>query len=215
VSGSRLREIARARARVQTEPEERCELCGVSIGPDHRHLVDLDSRGLMCACRPCGLLFDRRGAGGGHMRLVPERRLRLEDFDLDDVRWASLQVPVDMAFFFSSSRAERVLAFYPSPAGPTESLLELDAWQEVERANPVLTTLEPDVEALLVNRARGAREHYVVPIDDCYRLVALIRTRWRGFTGGAEVLEEIASFFAELREQAKVTTREREEATWR
>ena len=31
--------------------------------------------------------------------------------------------------------------------------------------------LEPDVEALLVNRARGAREYWLVPIDECYALV--------------------------------------------
>ena len=92
------------------------------------------------------------------------------------------------------------------PAGPTESLLELDAWHEIKRANPVLAEVEPDVEALLVNRARGARDNYVVPIDDCYRLVALIRTHWRGFTGGSEVWDEIGGFFGELRETAKEVT---------
>jgi hypothetical protein len=111
-----------------------------------------------------------------------------------------------MAFFFANSRAGRVMAFYPSPAGPTESLLELDTWDEIERANPALADVEPDVEALLVNRARGARDYFVVPIDDCYRLVALIRTHWRGFTGGSEVWDEIAGFFGELRDTAKEVT---------
>jgi hypothetical protein len=93
------------------------------------------------------------------------------------------------------------MAFYPSPMGATESHLELGAWTEIERANPVLTTLVPDVEALLVYRpvpARGARRQWLVPIDDCYRLVAVIRTRWRGFTGGKEVWQEIERFFTDL-----------------
>ena len=55
------------------------------------------------------------------------------------------------------ARRARASRFYPSPMGATESLLGLDAWERLEAANPVLGELEPDVEALLVNRARGAR----------------------------------------------------------
>jgi Family of unknown function (DUF5947) len=217
---SRLREIARATAAdrgaaagAQPEPEH-CELCGDPVPPEHRHLIDLESRELMCCCRACSLLFDRGEAGGGHFRLVPDRRLALVDFDLDDGAWAALRIPVDIAFFFRLGDEGRVVAYYPSPAGPTESLLELGAWEEIEQANPVLRTLEPDVEALLVNRARGASEHYLVPIEDPYRLVALMRTRWRGFTGGSEVWEEIDGFFAGLEGRAVETRNEREEAAW-
>ena len=185
---------------------ERCELCSEEIPPEHRHLVNLDTRELLCACRACSILFDRAAAGGDHFRLVPDRRLRLAGFEMDDATWAGLQIPVDMAFFFENSRAGRVMAFYPSPAGATESLLDLDTWGEIERANAALAGVEPDVEALLVNRARGARDYFVVPIDDCYRLVALIRTHWRGFTGGSEVWDEIGGFFAELRETSKEVT---------
>lgn len=177
---------------------ERCELCGEALGVRHRHVLDLDTRQLLCACRACSLLFDRPAAGGGHYRLIGDRRRRLHDFALDDITWERLQIPVEMAFFFDSSRAGRVVAFYPSPMGATESRLELDTWREVAAANPVLATMEPDVEALLVNRARGARSYWLVPLDDCYRLVALIRTRWRGFTGGREVWSELERFFAGL-----------------
>jgi hypothetical protein len=201
---SRLMQVMREAQR--EEALERCELCSEVIPPEHRHLVNIETRELLCACRACSVLFDRAAAGGDHFRLVADRRLRLTAFELDDATWASLQIPVEMAFFFENSRAGKVMAFYPSPAGATESLLELDTWSEIERANPALAEVEPDVEALLVNRARGARDYFVVPIEDCYRLVALIRTHWRGFTGGAEVWDEIGRFFDELRHTAKEVT---------
>jgi Family of unknown function (DUF5947) len=208
VGSSRLRRLARRPQAPAEAEEERCDLCGEPIPPQHRHLLDLRSRELMCACRACATLFDRRAAGAGHYRRVPDRRLFVDDFELDDASWANLRIPVEMAFFFDNTQAERVVAFYPSPMGATESLLELDAWQELEEANPVLRTLEPDVEALLVNRARGARQHFVVPIEDCYELVGLIRTRWRGLSGGQEVWQEIDRFFERLARRARATSRD-------
>jgi Family of unknown function (DUF5947) len=194
-------------ARRTAEAQERCELCGAAIAPEHRHLLDVSKRELMCACRACSILFASEAASAGRYRLVGERRLRVEDLELDDVAWEELRLPVEMAFFFHNSAAGRVQAFYPSPMGPTESLLGLEAWAALEAANPVLTTLEPDVEALLVNRVRGVRGHWIVPIDDCYALVGLIRTRWRGLTGGAEVWEGIARFFEELDRRARPASR--------
>jgi hypothetical protein len=211
LASSRLRRLAQSASQEREAALERCELCGEVIPANHRHLLDLQSRELMCACQACKILFDRKEAGVGHYRLVPDRRLRIEGFRLEDEDWAALEIPVDMAFFFHSTRDERVSAFYPSPAGPTESLLRLDAWQDIERANPVLLSLEPDVEALLVNRARGARQHFIVPIEDPYRLVALIRSRWRGLTGGQEVWEGIEGFFAELADGARTVANDQQE----
>jgi hypothetical protein len=215
VSPSKLRQVARRAAAVQEAELEHCELCGDLIGPEHRHMLDLRNRELMCACQACKILFDSGAAGGGHYRLVPDRRLRLTDFEMDDVSWEELRIPVEMAFFFHHGESGKVVAYYPSPAGPTESLLELDAWDELERANPVLRKLDVDVEALLVNRSRGARQYFLVPIEDCYALVGLIRTRWRGLTGGREVWEEIEAFFEGLTARSKEAHSEREEATWR
>ena len=213
---SRLGRLARREQEERVAALERCELCSAPIDPEHRHLLDLRGRELLCVCRACAILFDRPAAGAGHLRLVGDRRLRLEGFELDDVMWADLRLPVDMAFFFSSSEAGRVLAFYPSPMGATESLLGLEAWQALEAANPVLASLEPDVEALLVNRSRGAREYFLVPIEDCYSLVGLIRSRWRGLTGGREVWEEIEAFFEGLAGRSKEVGErtERGRATW-
>ena len=203
VTSSRLRRLARSGAEARDAAAERCDLCGEPLPSEHRHLLDLEKREVSCACRACSLLFDRPAAGGGHFRLIPDRSFRLVGFELDDVAWEELRIPVDMAFFFRGSREGRVMAFYPSPMGPTESLLGLEAWAEIESANPVLREMEPDVEALLVNRARGARACYLVPIDECFRLVGLIRTRWRGFTGGKDVWEEIGRFFEDLERRSR------------
>jgi len=62
----------------------------------------------------------------------------------------------------------------------------------------VLADMEADGEALLVSRARGMHEHWLVPIDDCYELVGLIRSRWKGLAGGEEVWEAIDRFFEDL-----------------
>ena len=197
---TKLQEWAqRSRRPAQPATEERCELCAEPLGSEHRHLLDLESRRLMCACRACTILFDRSGAGGGHYRLVPDRSRLLTDVHLDDLTWQAFQIPVDMAFFFHSSAAGRVVAFYPSPLGATESLLDLDAWDDLVAVNPVLEELEPDVEALLVNRTSGRREYWILPVDRCYELVGLIRTHWRGFRGGNEVWAKVDEFFEERR----------------
>ena len=197
---------AEAVAREQV-PEELCELCSEPIPSEHRHLLNVSTREIMCACRACSILFYEEAASEGKYRLIPDRHLFLEDFEISDAQWESLRIPVDMAFFFYSKPAERVVAFYPSPMGPTESLLKLGAWEELEKANPVLKGMERDVEALLVNRARGAREHFLVPMDKCYSLVGLIRMHWRGFSGGQEVWDEIGRFFEELRRHSKSVSR--------
>ena len=201
------KKAAEAAVREQST-QEVCELCGEVIPPEHRHLLNVSSREIMCSCRACSILFYEEAASEGRYRLIPDRHLFLEDFEMGDAQWESLRIPVDMAFFFYSAPAERVVAFYPSPMGPTESLLKLGAWEELEEANPVLKGMERDVEALLVNRARGAREHFLVPMDKCYSLVGLIRMHWRGFSGGQEVWEEIRRFFEELRERSKTVGRE-------
>lgn len=195
-----LRQLAR---RAAAAAEERCELCGEAIPPEHQHLLDIRSRELQCVCRACALLFDRPAAGAGMRRLVPRDSRYLPGFDLSDAIWEGLRIPVNMAFFTASSAAGRVLALYPGPMGPTESLLTLEAWSELEACNPILRTMQEDVEALLVNRVREARDHFLVPIDECYRLVGIIRLHWRGLSGGREVWQEIDAFFTDLKARAR------------
>ncbi len=197
-----LRRLARQAA---AAAEEHCDLCGEAIGPEHRHLLDLAKREVLCACRACTFLLDQPMAGGGTRRLIPTRCLCLTDFEMADAQWESLQVPVNMAFFCYSTAAKRMTAFYPSPMGPTESLLPLAAWDEIAQCNPILQQMEPDVEALLVHQVRDGGEYYLVPIDECYRLVGLIRLHWKGLGGGSEVRQEILRFFARLKAWATPT----------
>ncbi len=177
---------------------ELCELCSAALFSDHEHLIEPASQRIICSCTACAILFS--GQPGARYRRVPRDVQFLGDFRLTDPQWEELHLPINLAFFFHSTRLGRVVAVYPSPAGGTESLLTLETWRQLEEENPILRELEPDVEALLVNRLGPAREHYRVPIDACYRLVGLIRTGWRGLSGGPEVWEEIQQFFAHLKQ---------------
>jgi len=188
--------------------QERCELCSADVADEHPHLIEPKTRMLLCTCDACAILFS---ASGTKYKRVPRRVLALEDFHLSDAQWESLRIPINMAFFHRSTPDARVVAFYPSPAGATESQLAIETWGELEDANPVLKDMEADVEALLVNRvayARGAAAsaYYVLPIDECYKLVGLIRSQWRGLSGGAEVWQAIGEFFEQLKRRATVIT---------
>lgn len=200
---SRLARLAQATAGEAPAADAQCELCGQPIPAKHRHLLDLRGREIRCVCRACSLLFDHAAAGGGRYRLVPERLRHIEDFAMDEGQWTGLRIPVGLAFLFQSTAVGRVAAFYPSPLGATESLLTDETWLELTAANPVLGALEPDVEALLVNRVRGAWAYWLVPIDICYRLVGLLRTHWKGLGGGTEVWAEVERFFEDLERRAR------------
>jgi hypothetical protein len=165
------------------------------VPEQHQHLLDTDSGELMCACRPCALLFDRDAAGGGHYRQVPWRRRRVRP-----VATEPLGVPVGLAFFVV--RGDGVaLAHYPSPAGPTQWEVDAQAWQRLVETAPELRELRTDVEALLVDTARGRGDYWLVPIDDCFRLVAVVRRSWRGLSGGGAVWTAIDQFFDDLVER--------------
>jgi hypothetical protein len=189
-----------AKPPVADEPVERCELCGTAIGEAHDHLHDPGSRRLLCSCGACALLFDTPGA---RFVRVPRDVRRLASPIFTDEAWEALSMPIGLAFFFYSTPLERIAAMYPSPAGATESLLPLGIWDRLVPDGSPARELVPDVQALLVNRVAGSRRRaepveYIVPIDACYALVGIIRSEWRGFSGGESAWNAIDRFFERL-----------------
>ena len=179
---------------------ERCDLCSVEVRHVHPHLIEPATRKLVCACQACAILFS--STAEARYKRVPERVQLLPGFQISDAEWDALMIPINMAFFFHSSAMNRVVALYPSPAGATESLLDDAAWENILESNPALQRMEHDTEALLVNRVGQASHYYIVPIDECFKLVGLIRTKWKGLGGGQEVWQAIDEFFVELRKRS-------------
>ena len=178
---------------------EICELCSIRIPPVHRHLLEMATRRIVCSCDPCGLRFEN--VIDGKFKLIPRDAKPLPDFQMSDLEWESLSLPISLAFFFYDTPHKKMAAYYPSPAGATESLLPLTAWEALVVANPILSKMQADVETLLVNRVNDKREYFIAPIDVCFELVGLIRVHWRGFSGGEDVWREIDGFFSRLQER--------------
>ena len=170
------------------------------LAPAHRHLLEMATRRIVCSCDPCALRFEN--VIEGKFKLIPRDARPLPDFQMRDAEWEELSLPISLAFFFYDTPNKKMAAYYPSPAGATESLLPLTAWETLVGTNPVLRDMRPDVETLLVNRVRGQHEYFIAPIDKCFELVGLIRARWHGLSGGTEVWETIDRFFAGLKERA-------------
>jgi Family of unknown function (DUF5947) len=200
--------LARIRSnRGEPEPAgERCDMCSEPISDEHQHVVNLQGRQLMCVCRACYLLFTDTDAKL-HYRAIPDRYLAFPDFALDRRQWEALQIPVGLAFFFHNSSLGRTVAFYPGPAGATESELDLQAWNDMRAADPRAGLIVDDTEALLVrvpDDESRPPECHLVPIDACYEFVGRLRMLWRGFDGGEDVRKYIAGFFALLRDRSRV-----------
>jgi hypothetical protein len=190
-------------ARLTAGPEsaalsERCELCGAPIPEQHRHLLALVERRIVCSCEACWAMR----SGEGDYRPTGNRTLWLPELDLPDELWASLQIPIALAFLMHSTVTGCVVAMYPSPAGATESELRFESWQELVERNPVLATLEPDIEGLIVNRLAAPPIYAIAPIDTCYALTGAVKAAWEGISGGSGVERAVSRFFEELRAAA-------------
>jgi len=200
---SGLRTMARtpaARAGSDGAPSETesCDLCGIAIPEDHRHLLHLVERRIVGTGEAC---WGMR-AGEGDYRPTGQRTLWLSELDVPDDLWASFQIPIGLAFLMRSTVTECVVAMYPSPAGATESELHFDAWNRMLELNPILARMEPDIEGLIVNRLAEPAAYAIAPIDQCYALTGTVKASWEGISGGSGVEEAVARFFETLRAEA-------------
>jgi hypothetical protein len=200
---ARMRSLAAPGARPATaggprSADERCDICNAPVPDDHRHLLHLEERRIVCSCEACWAMH----SGDPEYRPAGMRTLWLERFDCDEEIWGTFQIPIGLAFFMRSGMTGGVVAFYPSPAGATESELDLVSWEALVQRNPVLADLEADAEALVVNRLAQPAQYAIAPIDDCYRLVGLIKARWEGISGGSALEQALPEFFAALHARA-------------
>ncbi len=178
-----------------------CELCPSGLADTHRHLLHLGERRIVCVCETCWSLRS------GEAEYVPtgNRTLWLEDLRLDDDVWASFDIPIGLAFFLRSSESGGIVALYPSPVGATESEIDDAAWIRLVAVNPELVDLQPDAEALIVNRMAEPHRFAIAPIDRCYELVGLVKSSWEGISGGGGLEPAIAGFFDDLHANAGIT----------
>lgn len=177
--------------------KEHCPLCGMGLVSVHEHVFELSTRRLLCLCNLCAILTS--GNSEGIYRRIPRRVQFLQDFRMTEWQWDRLQIPVNLAFFYCNSAMGKIAVGYPSPAGLIEALVGQEVWDALVVDNPVLQKMSPDVEALLANRMGNRSEYFLVPMDDCFRLIGLMRTSWHGLSGGPEAQKGIDAFFIWLK----------------
>jgi hypothetical protein len=181
----------------EAQTDELCDLCRTTIPVDHRHMLNIEERRIVCTCESCWALR----SGDAEYRPVGSRTVWLPDLEMPDDVWAGFQIPIGLAFFMYSTTSECVVAMYPSPAGATESELHFDTWNRLIELNPGLK-IDPDIEGLIANRMVDPPLYAIAPIDRCYELTGAIKANWSGISGGTGVDEAVAGFFADLQRKA-------------
>jgi len=187
---------------------EQCELCAAPLDDGHPHLLDVDTDSVRCVCRACAVLFDRSAASNGKLRRIPDRRVALPPVPEGGggAAWSAIGVPVQIAFVVLDDAGVATVR-YPGPAGITRADVGDLAWTELLDEAPELVQLEPEVEAMLVRDRQGRSTRYVVPIDDCFRLVAVMRQSWVGITGGDEMWSAVDQWFDDLAARSRMLVR--------
>ncbi len=116
VSG--LRGLAKPRRRAAPEPAADRTIrrsAATSARPrvpaDHRHMLNLYERQIVCTCEACWALR----SGDPEFRPVGSRTLWLDDFELPEEIWAQFRIPIGLAFFMFSSVTELHRRDVPEP----------------------------------------------------------------------------------------------------
>jgi hypothetical protein len=150
----------------------------------------------VCACEACWALYsgdaEYRPTGCGRCGWINASTVTPR-------RGRAFQIPIGLAFFMRSTVTGGVVAFYPSPAGATESELSLDVLGRAGRAQPVLEHLDPMPRRSSSTAPPSPTSTRSLPIDDCYALVGLIKSRWEGISGGAAIEQAVPEFFEAIR----------------
>ena len=162
-------------------------------------MLHMEERRIECTCEACWALR----SGDPEYKPVGTRVEWLPELAMSGERWAGFNIPIGLAFFMRSTVEGGVVAMYPSPAGATESALDESVWAALVADNPVLEGLESDAEGLVVNRLAEPPQYAIAPIDECYRLVGLVKANWEGISGGDRLEGAIRGYFQELRERAE------------
>ena len=101
---STLRRFSRS---AQPRGAEQCDFCSTILATSHRHLLEVATRKIICACDACALRFENVV---GRWKLIPRDARVLSDFQMTDAEWETLALPINLAFFFYSNRCTRLQA---------------------------------------------------------------------------------------------------------
>jgi len=179
----------------------RCDRCRTVLHRQHRHVIELDAHRLLCACNACAAEVERSVLGP--CRLIPESVRSAPEWAPSWERWDSFGMPLRLGFFLWLSRLARWVAVAPSPIGAVDVAVPSSAWSAYLQESGIARQVRPDVEAVLVRGAGGGPlEAYVVPLDLCYELVALVRQTWHGIDGGDAARQELDRYFERLQRRS-------------
>jgi hypothetical protein len=187
------------------EPAE-CELCAGPLEREHRHVVEVRARRILCACDPCALLFDE--ASTRRFRTIPEHVRRETPFGAYEA-WNALGLAEGSFVLFGSSE-QHWIAVEPGVSGAAERVLDPVSWHAVWTRSELARAMASDVEALIVRRDRRA-EAFAAPIDRCYALTGAMRRHWQGEDGGNDVRATLVAFFEGLGRDSEPLTMHEED----
>ncbi len=194
---ARLIRSAGERRPPEPVPGEHCDLCQEQVPDEHRHLYDTDGGEVLCACRACSLLFAgeeaAQGATGWCRGAASASRRSTRPAWACPSAWRSSCPPP----------TARSAAHYPSPratrcgGGP-------GGLGRSRGGLPACASCAPTWRRCSSTR-HGGRAALDRPVDDCHRVVAIVRREWR-MSGGDRVWPAVEQFFAGLETSEPTTT---------
>ena len=136
-------------------PGERCDFCSTPLAPEHSHLIELAARRILCACRPCYIVFEPEGAAQGKYRAVPTRYREIDGVR-DRRREVGCAASPDRSRVFLLQLARKARwsrSTRARPARPSRCSRSTRGTRS-PRGIPSSASIKPDVEAILMQRNR-------------------------------------------------------------